>query len=56
MPKSWSDTLAENLRSAGRDVSYIEYPYEGHEFATQWSDFMQKTAAFFTKNLRTISK
>ena len=51
VPKAWSDHLAQKLKDAGRDVTYIEYPYEGHEFATQWSDFMQKTAEFFSTHL-----
>lgn len=52
VPKAWSDDLAANLTAAGREVTYVEYPGESHEFGPQWNDFMQKTAAFFTEKLQ----
>lgn len=51
VPKEWSDHLAQSLKDAGRDVTYVEYSNEGHEFATSWNDFMEKTAEFFKKHL-----
>jgi dipeptidyl aminopeptidase/acylaminoacyl peptidase len=51
VPKEWSDHLAARLKDEGRDVTYVEYPGEGHEFGPQWNDFMAKTARFFTDHL-----
>jgi uncharacterized protein len=51
VPKTWSDHLAEQLREAGKNITYIEYEGEGHEFVPQWPDFMEKTAAFFRQHL-----
>lgn len=51
VPKEWSDTLVANLKAADRDVTYIEYAGEGHEFGPKWTDFMKKTAEFFTMHL-----
>ncbi|UPA22392.1 alpha/beta fold hydrolase [Candidatus Peribacteria bacterium] len=51
VPAEWSDTLADNLRAAGKELTYVEYPNEGHEFATQWGDFMKQSAAFFQTQL-----
>lgn len=47
VPKSWSDDLATRLTGLDKDLTYIEYSGEGHEFVPMWSDFMEKTAAFF---------
>lgn len=51
VPKEWSDQLAEQLTALHKDITYIEYLSEGHEFATQWNDFMEKSAEFFTELL-----
>lgn len=51
VPKEWSDHLAERLKEEGKDITYIEYAAEGHEFATQWTDFMRKSAEFFSEKL-----
>ena len=50
VPKEWSDTLAVNLRAAAKDVEYIEYEGEGHEFGPKWTDFMEKTVNFLNDN------
>lgn len=52
VPKEWSDDLNGHLTSLEKDVTYVEYPGEGHEFGPQWNDFMEKTAAFFTVYLK----
>lgn len=51
VPKEWADFLAAKLEENGKDVSYIEYAGEGHEFSFQWSDFMKKTADFYREHL-----
>ncbi len=52
VPKAWSDTLVAGLRAKGKDVQYIEYDGEKHEFSFQWSDFMKKTVEFFGEKLK----
>lgn len=51
VPEAWSDGLAVDLEAAGRDIEYVEYPGEGHEFGPKWSDFMARAAAFFQREL-----
>ncbi|MSR87518.1 alpha/beta fold hydrolase [Candidatus Peribacteria bacterium] len=51
VPKAWSDDLSLRLHSLDKDISYVEYAGEGHEFGPQWMDFMKKTAQFFHKSL-----
>jgi len=51
VPAEWSDHLHKRLQEEGKDIQYVEYANEGHEFATQWSDFMKKSAAFFHEKL-----
>lgn len=51
VPKAWSDFLAERLRSLGKEVTYVEYEGEKHEFIPRWNDFMEKTTAFLRANL-----
>lgn len=52
VPKEWSDHLAASLREKQKDMTYVEYKGEGHEFSAQWTDFMQKSAEFFHAQLR----
>ncbi|MDD4628054.1 MAG: alpha/beta fold hydrolase [Candidatus Peribacteraceae bacterium] len=52
VPKEWSDALAADLRSRGKQVTFVDYAGEGHEFIAQWPDFMKKTTEFFDANLR----
>ncbi len=51
VPKAWSDGLAADLAAADRDIEYVEYPGEGHEFGPRWSDFMARSAEFFRREL-----
>jgi dipeptidyl aminopeptidase/acylaminoacyl peptidase len=51
VPAEWSDALAERLRSLGKEFRYVEYAAEGHEFASEWQDFMEQTTAFFRQHL-----
>ncbi|MBI3331926.1 alpha/beta fold hydrolase [Candidatus Peregrinibacteria bacterium] len=52
VPKEWSDELVKMLTQLGKEIEYVEYPGEGHEFGPQWSDFMLKSKEFFTEHLQ----
>lgn len=52
VPYEWSVTLRDNLQRAGKDVTLHTYEGEGHEFGSQWTTFMERTAAFFKANLK----
>jgi dipeptidyl aminopeptidase/acylaminoacyl peptidase len=54
VPKEWSDHLAVRLREEGKDITYIEYTGERHEFGSKWTDFMKKSAAFFKEHLSAV--
>lgn len=53
VPKEWSDDLNARMKELGKDITYVEYSGEGHEFGPKWTDFMQKTAEFFVEHLNT---
>lgn len=52
VPFEWSKDLAKRLTEKGKDVSFVVYQNEGHEFAQKWPDFMKEAKDFFTANLR----
>lgn len=51
VPPAWSDHLAEGLRAFSRNVTYVQYPEEGHEFSGQWQDFLDRSIRFFHETL-----
>ncbi len=51
VPKAWSDDLHARLQALDKDITYVEYAGEGHEYGPKWNDFMEKTAAFFHEHL-----
>ncbi len=51
VPVAWSDGLNTDLMMLEKDVDYVRYDGEAHEFGPKWNDFMAKTAAFFTREL-----
>jgi dipeptidyl aminopeptidase/acylaminoacyl peptidase len=51
VPYDWSTETEAQLKAAGKNVTFVTYSGEGHEFAPKWSDFMKQTAAFFKENL-----
>lgn len=51
VPAEWSDALAEGLRDLDKEFRYVAYASEGHEFTTEWQDFMQQTTSFFRQRL-----
>ena len=51
VPREWADEIHALMTDAGVNATYIIYEGEGHEFGPKWSDFMQKSAAFFREHL-----
>ncbi len=51
VPRAWSDFLSEHLSALGKKLEYVVYEGEGHEYSRQWTDFMQRSAAFFREHL-----
>jgi aldose sugar dehydrogenase len=51
VPKAWSDDLVLRLQELGKDVTYVEYDGEEHEFINRFSDFMEQASAFFERGL-----
>ncbi|HEV2928467.1 MAG TPA: alpha/beta fold hydrolase [Propionibacteriaceae bacterium] len=50
-PIGWSRSTARALTSAGKDVTLIIYPGQGHRFETQFARSIDRTADFFDKHL-----
>lgn len=51
VPIAWSNELAVHLETLDKDVRYITYPDDGHEFAKTWGHFMDTTIGFFGDRL-----
>lgn len=51
VPAEWSDFLNAKLTELGKDVTFVSYPGEKHEFITQWGDFMRRTTTFLHAHL-----
>ncbi|MDD5040919.1 MAG: alpha/beta fold hydrolase [Candidatus Peribacteraceae bacterium] len=51
VPPAWSDDLNEKLKTLGKDIAYVSYEGEKHEFIAQWDDFMRRVTAFFRSHL-----
>ena len=51
VPKEWSDFLNARLMEKGKNITYVIYDGEKHEFIPKWSDFMNKTKALFDEHL-----
>ena len=51
-PPRWARAIRDALEAAGKDVTYFEYPGQGHALkGDAWRSFMQRTADFFAANL-----
>ena len=46
VPKEWSDTLVQKLQDLEKDITYVVYEGEKHEFIAQWDDFMRQSLLF----------
>ncbi len=51
VPFEWADYLSQRFIDLKLDLTYERYDGEGHEFSFMWTDFMKKTAEFFTEQL-----
>lgn len=51
VPATWSDDLNTKLEALHKEVRYVVYPKEGHEFAANWGNFMDTTIEFFKEHL-----
>jgi len=52
VPVQWSRDLAQNLKAAGKEITYYEYPNGPHTFINEQPLVMQRTLEFFDKNLK----
>lgn len=51
-PPQWSQDTYAALRKAGVDTTLYTYPGQDHAFDRLWAQSMQRTVAFFAKNLK----
>jgi len=51
VPPEWSDFLDAKLKALNKDITYVSYEGEKHEFIPKWDDFMQRTTAFLREQL-----
>lgn len=49
---AWSDRSVGNLKAAGKDIQYLTYPDQPHEFTSSWGTVMQRTTDFFRGNMK----
>lgn len=52
VPVEWSRGLMSDLEKAGKDITYHEYPGEGHTLYAAQDMFMRRTLDFFNGNLK----
>lgn len=52
VPIEWSNQLNLDLEALDKDIRYITYPKEGHEFGETWKHFMDTTVMFLNEHLR----
>lgn len=52
VPVQWSRDLAKNLKTAGKEIIYYEYPEGPHTFINEQTLVMQRTLDFFDKLLK----
>ncbi|MBP9828020.1 alpha/beta fold hydrolase [Patescibacteria group bacterium] len=50
-PPAWSYAIAEQLEDLQKDVTLHVYENERHEFGSQWSEMMRRSAEFFKSEL-----
>ena len=50
-PIRWSEATVKALEAAHKDVTFVRYRGEGHTFERQWERSIQRTVAFFDKQL-----
>lgn len=52
VPLDWSKDLTKRMTALKKDIAYVEYENEGHEFAQRWTNFMETTTAFLRHHLQ----
>lgn len=52
VPVKWSRELNDLLENGNKDVTYFEYPNEGHTFFDAQPLVMERTLKFFDENLK----
>ncbi len=52
VPVEWSADLNFQLETLGKDIRYLTYPKEGHEFSVNWKHFIDTSITFFNEHLR----
>jgi uncharacterized protein len=52
VPIAWSNELAATAKRLNKELEYIVYQGEGHEFGREWNDFITRTITHFQKYLR----
>jgi uncharacterized protein len=52
VPKSWNDSLVNQLRQYDKDVVYFSYPATDHNMRPNWDAVVERDLEFFRKNLR----
>ena len=51
-PIAWGYEIETALVDAGKDIDFIVYEWEYHEFWPQWTNFMRSSVEFFDTHLR----
>jgi len=51
-PIAWGYEIETALTESQKDIEFIVYPWEQHEFGPQWQNFMESSADFFNTELR----
>jgi dipeptidyl aminopeptidase/acylaminoacyl peptidase len=54
VPPAWSDDLNAQLEELHKDITYVSYEDEKHEFIPRWEDFMKRITAFLRENLMKV--
>lgn len=52
VPIEWSKELDEALKKEGKSVSFYIYDGQPHEFTSAWTQVMERTTAFFDKQVK----
>jgi dienelactone hydrolase len=51
VPITWSNTFADTLKKANKDISYFTYDGADHNLQPAWNTAIARSLAFFNKNL-----
>lgn len=51
-PIAWGYEIEKALTDIGKEIDFIVYDWEKHEFGPQWQNFMQSSVTFFKTHLK----